>query len=269
MILKSKSKQDLKKILGVSDSLAVLNFTRNQAFLLSKESKTKEISDDSFNAAVFAFDGPAYKGIDVASLEASELEYLQHNLCILCGLYGALRPLDLIQQYRLEMGTKLPCGSATNLYEYWCTSVTSKLSEQLQQQSSKVLVNLASQEYSKTVNFADLGEGTSVITCVFKNDGKVLSVFAKKARGLMARYMAQNKCESPDQLKGFNLEGYAFCEAQSTATEYVFTRNKPAPATKRRSEETQNKKASSNSKSKKSKKVHEKERSKASKKKKG
>jgi len=232
--LKSKTKNDLKKIMGISDSLAALNFERNQSYLLSKEAKKKSYGDPELNMAVFAFDGPAYKGLDAESLNAEEMQYLQENLKILCGLYGVLRPCDLMQQYRLEMGTKMNCGQSKDLYSYWTETITPYLSDQIcNNQDEKVIVNLASQEYAKSVNLKRLEEeGVTVVNCIFKDSGRVLSVFAKRARGLMARWCAQQRPASVAALQGFDLEGYRFAAGQSTPTDLVFARDKPAPSSK-------------------------------------
>jgi hypothetical protein len=174
--------------------------------------------------AVFAFSGDVYVGLDAYSLSEEKIEQLQQKLRILSGQYGLLKPLDLIQPYRLEMGTKLKIGRRENLYQFWDTKISDQLNIELAENES--LVNLASNEYFKVINKKVLK--SPVVTPVFKDykEGKlkIISFFAKKARGLMVRYIIDNNIETVEALKGFNYDGYAFDANLSSSAELVFTR---------------------------------------------
>jgi cytoplasmic iron level regulating protein YaaA (DUF328/UPF0246 family) len=177
--------------------------------------------------AFLAFNGDVYEGLDAKTLAATDLNWLQNHLCILSGLYGVLRPLDYMQPYRLEMGTALANAQGNNLYKFWGPQLSNYLNERLQKDVSPVVVNLASQEYFKAVDLKALK--ARVIECVFEEykDGKykIISFYAKRARGLMARFAATQQLTTPRQLEGFNLEGYAFDAKVSQPERLVFRRS--------------------------------------------
>lgn len=217
-VLQKKTPKKLSDLMGISANLAELNWKRNQEFELP-------FTQDNARPAVYAFNGDVYTGLDAYSLNQDKINILQERLRILSGLYGILKPLDLIQPYRLEMGTKLRVGSHKNLYEFWKKKITSKLNDELEQ--DELFVNLASNEYFGAVDEKSLK--VPVITPVFKdwkNDKlKVISFFAKKARGAMVRYIVDTDAQSLEDIKGFNIEGYQFSEQHTTkANEPVFVR---------------------------------------------
>jgi hypothetical protein len=216
-ILKKKSPKKLSELMSISTSLAELNWQRNLAWQLP-------FTIENAKQAVYAFDGDVYAGLEVYSLKSDKIEQLQQKLRILSGQYGLLKPLDLIQPYRLEMGTKLKIGSKENLYQFWGNKITDELNKEIT--SNEVLVNLASNEYFKVINQKLIKN--QIITPVFKDykNGtlKMISFFAKKARGLMVRYIIDNNIENPEELKGFNCEGYAFDANLSSKNQPVFTR---------------------------------------------
>lgn len=203
--LKKQTPAQLSKLMSISDNLAQLNWERNQEFELP-------FTTENSRPAVYAFNGDVYTGLDAYSIPVEKLDVLQDRLRILSGLYGLLKPLDLIQPYRLEMGTSFGVNGSKNLYDFWKDKVTAQLNEELQDE--EVFVNLASNEYFKAINKKELK--VPVITPAFKdwkNDKlKVISFFAKKARGAMVRYIIDTKAETLDDLKGFNWEGYRFSE---------------------------------------------------------
>ncbi|MFL1895903.1 peroxide stress protein YaaA [Aquimarina sp. 2-A2] len=212
------SKNEIGELMHISDKLADLNYIRNQEF---EPTHTKSNS----RPAVYAFDGDVYAGLDAYTIPEDKLDTLQDTLRILSGLYGVLRPLDLIQPYRLEMGTKLPIERNDNLYDIWRPMLAEALNKELEK--DELFVNLASNEYFKAVDTKKLK--VPVITPVFKdwkNDKlKVISFFAKKARGLMVRYILDTNAKTVEDLKGFNYEGYGFSEEHSVKkNELVFTR---------------------------------------------
>ena len=216
-LLKKKSARSLSKLMSISQALGQLNYERNQAW---------HLPFDSSNArqAVYAFNGEVYRGLDVYSLADSKHPYMQENLRILSGMYGILRPLDLMQPYRLEMGTRMNVGVKKNLYEFWKPKLAKALNQEMEE--GEVLVNLASNEYFKALDKKELK--ATVITPVFKElrDGqyKAIMTFAKLARGLMTRYIIDHQLTDPEDLKGFDAEGYGYTEELSTPTELVFTR---------------------------------------------
>jgi hypothetical protein len=216
-ILKKKSPKKLSELMSISTKLGELNWQRNQDWELP-------FSLENARQAVYAFNGDVYTGLDVYTLPLEKIEQLQQKLRILSGQYGILKPLDLMQPYRLEMGTKLKVGKKENLYQFWDKKVTEALNSEMK--SDEVLVNLASNEYFKVINPKLLK--VPVITPVFKDYKgeklKIISFFAKKARGLMARYILDNNIETVEGLKGFNSEGYAFDSNLSNEKELVFTR---------------------------------------------
>ncbi|WP_281979932.1 peroxide stress protein YaaA [Tenacibaculum mesophilum] len=215
--LRTLSRKKLSELMKISDDLASLNYDRNQDW-------QPPFSLDNAKQAVFAFTGEVYRGIDASSISEDKISILQEKLRILSGLYGLLKPLDLIQPYRLEMGTKLKVGRRENLYKFWDTTLAESLNEELG--DGELLINLASTEYFKALPKKALK--VPMITPVFKDfkngQYKTIMTFAKKARGLMVRYIIDNNVETLEELKGFDVEGYGFSEEMSTETELVFTR---------------------------------------------
>ena len=216
-VLKKKSPKVLSKLMGISPNLGELNWQRNQDWHLP-------FNLHNAKQAVFAFKGDVYLGLDAYSLSIDKIEQLQKKLRILSGQYGLLKPLDLMQPYRLEMGTKLKVGRKDNLYQFWDNKITEVLNSEMSE--DEVLVNLASNEYFKVIKSKLLK--SPVIKPVFKDykNGqlKMIGFFAKKARGLMVRYIVDNSIEKVEDLKGFDYEGYAFDMNLSTEKELVFTR---------------------------------------------
>jgi len=203
----------------ISDKLAGLNAARFQEW-------QRPFNEDNARPAMFAFNGDVYTGLDAASLNSEAIDTAQKQLRILSGLYGVLRPLDLMQPYRLEMGTKLDNPKGKNLYEYWGDTITQTLNDDLAELGSSTLVNLASNEYFSAVKPKELN--ADVITPVFKDEKngqyKVISFYAKKARGLMARFILNQKPKSVSDLKEFDANGYSFNEAMSSDKQLVFCR---------------------------------------------
>lgn len=216
-VLKQQSPKDLSDLMHISTKLADLNWQRNQDW------KTPFTAENA-RPAVYAFDGDVYTGLDAYSIPTEKLDNVQDSLRILSGLYGVLKPLDLIQAYRLEMGTKLPIGDDKNLYEFWKSKVTKALNKELKK--DELFVNLASNEYFSAVDTKALK--VPVITPDFKDykDGKlkIISFFAKKARGMMVRYIIDTEAKTVDDLKGFNYDGYQFDATLSKGNHLVFTR---------------------------------------------
>jgi len=217
--MRQLSGQELSKLMHVSENIADLN---QQRF---KQWKTP-FKPDNARQAIFAFKGDVYIGLDAYTMTKQNVEFAQDHLRILSGLYGVLRPLDLMQAYRLEMGTRIDTDMGNNLYQFWNGRITRTLNQELKQSGSNALINLASNEYFKSIKPKLLK--ADVITPVFKdyNKGKyqVIGFFAKKARGLMARYIIDNEIDDPAALKDFGAEGYAFNKAMSDSHEWVFTR---------------------------------------------
>ena len=215
--LKTLSKNKLSDLMKISDDLASLNYERNQTW-------ETPFTPRNAKQAIYAFTGAVFQGIDVNSLSEEKLPLLQGNLRILSGLYGVLKPLDLIQPYRLEMGTRLKVGSTENLYKFWDDRVATSLNEELEE--GELLVNLASTEYFKVLPKKVLK--VPMITPVFKDfkkgQYKIVMTYAKKARGLMVRYILDNNVKTIEELKGFNIDKYRFSEELSTENELVFTR---------------------------------------------
>jgi len=218
-IMKKKSPKKLMDLMSISESLGQLNFERNQVW-------ETPFTQQNAKQAVFAFTGDVYAGLDALTLEESQIDFTQNTLRILSGLYGILRPLDLIQPYRLEMGTSLKTTRGTNLYKFWGDRVTNKLNEDLEKTNSKVLLNLASNEYYKVLNPKKVN--AEIITPSFldfhNGDFKMISFFAKKARGLMSRYVIDQQINSVENLMGFNYKGYQYNAALSKELKPVFTR---------------------------------------------
>lgn len=214
---------DISELMKVSDKIAGLNVAR-----FAEWSET--FTTDNARQAIFAFKGDVYTGLDAQTLSDDDLSYAQSHLRMLSGLYGLLKPLDLMQPYRLEMGTKLANERGSNLYQFWGNIITDKLNEALGVQGDNVLINLASNEYFKAVKPKALD--AQIITPVFKDckngQYKVISFYAKKARGMMARYIIENRIESVKQLEAFDTAGYYFAADESTPTELVFKREEQA-----------------------------------------
>ncbi|MAZ90191.1 MAG: peroxide stress protein YaaA [Cellvibrionaceae bacterium] len=217
--LRHLAPQDISALMSISDKLGVLNYDRFQQW-------ATPFTEDNAKQAVLAFNGDVYTGLDAESFSAAEFKFAQKHLRILSGLYGLLRPLDLMQAYRLEMGTKFNNQRGKNLYEFWGNLITEALNKQLKSLKTDVLVNLASNEYFKSVK--PKGLNANIITPVFKDwkgdKYKIISFYAKKARGLMCAYAINHKITNVEDLKKFDSEGYAFNEAMSSDKEWVFTR---------------------------------------------
>ena len=216
-ILISYSKNDLKNLMNVSDKIAELNYNRFKTWEDPSNSKTSK-------QAIYAFKGDVYSGLDAESIEEDKFDYLQNSLRIISGYYGLLRPFDQILPYRLEMGTKLENENGNNLYKFWGDKITDVLNEDLD--TNDIIVNLASDEYFKSINKDKIK--SKIITPVFKEfkNGlyKVIAIYAKKARGLMSRFLIERKSTSIDDIKLFNINGYSFDKNLSNDSQLVFTR---------------------------------------------
>lgn len=211
------SAAQLQAMMDISPALANLNVERFAAI---------EHGIAGAKQAIFAFDGDVYSGLEAYGLSVRSLNYLQKHLRILSGLYGILRPFDLMYAYRLEMGSSLKNAAGPNLYSYWSDKLSAYLQEEVRANKSKAVINLASEEYAKAVKLKTLG--APVIHPVFqdysKGQYKVISFFAKRARGAMARYCAVHQIKNPQLLKEFDVDGYAYCEEESSETKWVFRR---------------------------------------------
>jgi len=218
-VLRQKSPQQIASLMHLSDALATLNAARYEAW-------RPRFTARNAKQAALAFNGDVYGGLDARTLKPAELAWAQEHLCILSGLYGVLRPLDRMQPYRLEMGTRLATAHGDNLYQFWGSRISDYLNRRLAADRSPVVVNLASQEYFKAVDRKVLR--ARVIDCVFEEGKgghyKVVSFFAKRARGLMARYATQHRISTPKKLEAFDLEGYAFAASASQPDRLVFRR---------------------------------------------
>lgn len=218
-VLKPMGPVDIGQLMHLSEKLSELNFQRFQDWQLP-------MNEEKARPAGFMFKGNVYQGLDIRSLDRSSIDYLQTHLRILSGLYGALRPLDMMLPYRLEMGTSLENPKGKNLYAFWDGKVTQWINGEIEASGTKVLVNLASNEYFKALQKKDIK--ADVITPQFKDwkngQYKMISFFAKKARGLMTRYAAENKVEQVEDLKYFDYEGYRFAPDLSSDKDWVFTR---------------------------------------------
>ena len=216
-ILLDYSSEDLKTLMSVSDKIAELNYNRFKNW----EDPT---SSENSRQAVYAFKGDVYSGLDADTIEEDKFDYLQNSLRILSGYYGLLRPFDQILPYRLEMGTKLENENGNNLYKFWGDKITNVLNEDLDEDD--IIVNLASDEYFKSINKDKIK--SNIITPVFKEfkNGtyKVIAIYAKKARGLMSRFLIERKSTSIDDIKLFNVDGYSFDNSLSKDSQMVFTR---------------------------------------------
>ena len=223
-ILREKTPAEIASLMKLSDNLATLNVARYQAWF-------PNFTAENSKQALLAFNGDVYEGIDAASLSEKELLWAQDHLILLSGLYGILRPLDWMQAYRLEMGTKLPNAAGKDLYAFWKALIAPELNKRLQQDKTPIVINLASQEYFKSVDLSVLK--ARVVECVFEDyshkagEYRIVSFYAKRARGLMTRYAIQHKIDTPEGLRGFDLEGYAYQVAASELDRLVFRRRLP------------------------------------------
>lgn len=219
-ILRQFTIVDLKKLMNISDKLASLNSLRLKNW-------QKKPSQQLAKQAICAFKGEVYTGLNVDNWVLKDFDFAQKHLRILSGLYGTLRPLDNISPYRLEMGTKLETNKGNTLYDYWNDKITLSIQKQLNKQGDEFLVNLASNEYFKSIQEKKIK--AKIITPVFKDfkngEYKVISIYAKKARGLMSRYIIKNCLKDTELLKGFNDGGYAYNDRLSKGNEWVFTRD--------------------------------------------
>ena len=212
--------QEVGALMSISDKLAQLNVARYAAW-------QPTFTAENARQALFAFNGDVYEGLDAYSLASEDIAWAQEHLLMLSGLYGALRPLDWMQPYRLEMGTRLSTARGSNLYQFWGSRITQLINERQRQDSQPIVVNLASQEYFKSVDTSHLK--ARVIECVFEDykggKYKIISFHAKHARGLMARFAIQHRITQPDQLMAFDSAGYAYAPEASSANRLVFRRN--------------------------------------------
>lgn len=219
-VLKTKSVEEVAALMDLSETLATLNVERYANW------KTTFTQANS-RQALLAFNGDVYEGLDASSLSANDLTWAQDHVAILSGLYGVLRPLDLMQAYRLEMGTRLETVQGANLYKFWSKKIAPYLNERLAQDTDPILINLASEEYFKAVELKTLA--ARVVHCVFQEGKadvyKIVSFYAKRARGLMARFAIEIKASQPEQLKAFASEGYAFVPEVSELDKLVFRRS--------------------------------------------
>jgi cytoplasmic iron level regulating protein YaaA (DUF328/UPF0246 family) len=217
--LRGLAPQDISTLMHISDKLGSLNYDRFQSW-------SQPFTKDNAKQALLAFKGDVYTGLDAESLNADELSFAQKHLRILSGLYGLLRPLDLMQPYRLEMGTKFDNSKGKNLYDFWGSEITKAINQQLKSLKSEEIVNLASTEYFKAVKSKELN--AQLITPIFKDkkngEYKIISFYAKKARGLMSAYAIKKGITEAAKLKKFNLEGYSFSKELSKGNNWVFTR---------------------------------------------
>ncbi len=218
-LLSEKSQEELMDLMSISEDLAELNRKRYEQF-------HTPFTLDNAKQAVLAFKGDVYAGMEADSFTAEELQFAQDHLRILSGLYGLLRPLDLMQPYRLEMGTRMENHRGKNLYEFWGDDITDLINHDLQETSAKAVINLASKEYFSAVQPGRLkGELYDIQFKELRKDKyKVIAFYAKKARGMMCRYAIKNKLTEPEQLKSFDMDGYAYNEELSDGRTFVFTR---------------------------------------------
>ena len=216
-ILKSKSPVELSNLMNISSKIADLNYERNHSWSLP-------FTKTNARQAIYAFSGDVYKGLDAYSVEKTRIDFMQKSVRILSGLYGLIKPLDLIQPYRLEMGTKLAFDSNKNLYDFWRKKITDQLNLELC--NDEVVLNLASNEYFKAIDTKVIK--ADVYSANFKQfksgEYKTIAIFSKKARGLMTRYIMDNKITDVNELKSFDCDGYIFQENLSSNKELIFTR---------------------------------------------
>lgn len=216
-LLKKKSAKSLSKLMSISEALGQLNYERNQSWELP-------FTQNNARPAIYAFNGDVYRGLDAYTIPKEKLDVMEDSVRILSGLYGLLKPTDLIQPYRLEMGTRMPVGVKKNLYEFWKKDITKALNEELE--DGELFLNLASNEYFKAIDVKSLK--VPVITANFKDfkngQYKVISFFAKEARGAMARYIIDTNAQTIEDVKGFNYMGYGFSAEMSSDADLVFIR---------------------------------------------
>ena len=216
-ILKTKSPKDLSDLMGVSAKIADLNYERNNDWSLPFTKKNSR-------QAVYAFSGDVYRGLDAYSIDNSKIDFMQSSVRIISGLYGLVKPLDLIQPYRLEMGTKISFDNNKNLYEYWRERITNQLNSELTK--NEPVLNLASNEYFKAVDSKVIK--SDVFSANFKqlkgDEYKTIAIFSKRARGMMTRYIIENNVTEISSLKSFNYDGYIFNENLSSDKELIFCR---------------------------------------------
>ena len=216
-ILKEKSPKELSELMNISSSLGELNYQRNNSWSLPFSSKNARQS-------IYAFSGDVYRGLDSYTIDEDKIDFMQNSVRIISGLYGLLKPLDLIQPYRLEMGTKMPVDDNKNLYEYWRQKITSQLNKELA--DDEPVLNLASNEYFKAIDSKVVK--TDIYTANFKQlkngEYKTIAIFSKKARGMMTRFIIDHNITDINDLKSFNYDGYMFHESLSSKNEFIFTR---------------------------------------------
>lgn len=217
--LKKKSSGKLQKLMSISKNIADLNVERYNLF-------SEEFNTNNSKPAVLAFKGDVYLGLEAETFEKEEMAFAQEHLRILSGLYGLLRPLDLMQPYRLEMGTSLKTTRGNNLYQFWKNRITDLLNQDLASHENKTIVNLASNEYFKAINKKKLDGNLLNVNFKEERDGelKFISFNAKKARGFMAKFIVNNSINAPENLKGFDTEGYYFSADHSSETDWLFLR---------------------------------------------
>ncbi len=220
--LRQLSTGEVQALMSVSENIASLNVARFQSF-------STPFTPDNAKPALFAFKGDVYSGIDSGSYTESDLDFAQAHIRILSGLYGSLRPLDLIQAYRLEMKTKLTNPRGENLYHFWGSRITDLLNEALAEQNEATMINLASNEYFKSVRPKELKGRLLQINFKEEKEGKarVIAIFAKRARGRMTDYIVKNRIEESEEIKGFDLDGYRYNQALSDDKQWTFTRPQP------------------------------------------
>ena len=224
--LKNYSQGEIAKMMSISENLSKLNHQRYRDF-------TTPFTPQNAKQALFAFKGDVYSGINTSSMNQADFDYAQKHLRILSGLYGCLRPLDLMQPYRLEMKTKLPSKRGDNLYQFWGNSITELLNQAIDQQKGKVLVNLASNEYYKSVKPNAING--KIINIAFKENkegkSRIIAIYAKKARGMMTDFIIRNRIETIDGIKAFDYADYKFDKRVSKDDLFVFSRKQPKPLT--------------------------------------
>lgn len=218
-LLRELNANDISKLMNVSEKIALLNQERFEDW-------TPEFNQENSRPSIYAFNGDVYTGLDAISLSKTQINFAQKSIRILSGLYGLLSPLDSLQAYRLEMGTRFTNQRGKNLYEFWGSQITDALNQDIQTTQSQALIQLASNEYSASVQLKNIS--APVITPIFKDTKngklKIISFYAKKARGLMARYIIENKIKYPEDLKKFDVSGYQYVPELSTPNEWTFTR---------------------------------------------
>ena len=217
-LMKAKSEQDLAGMMKISPKLATLNHDRFQTWTPAR---------GTLKQSLFAFRGDVYQGLQADTFSGHDIRFAQKHLRMLSGLYGLLKPLDLIKPYRLEMGTRLSNQRGADLYDFWQVALAKKLLEDLDSQPKRVLINLASNEYFKAVDIRALGD-VRIINPVFKDTSngrlKIISFFAKRARGAMANFVIKQRIKQPEQLKTFDTDGYQYQPDLSTESDWVFAR---------------------------------------------